>query len=524
MSAENVPVQDTGAGAEAVEAELPWLRLAKRMLLVHPVTEVVKLAPALLAALVLGTQSDNEVWTLVALGAVLAYALTRWFTTTYRVGPVHVQLRSGLFQRKVLSIPRNRIRSVDVEARVLHRVLGLAVLRVGTGQHAKDGEGFKLDGLDAKQVPALRAALLAGVTTAARREGTAARREDTAAAVPAASAAPPAQIDIGHWSPSWVRYAPFSLTGLAVVAPVLGLLAQYGAIQWVTESGVVQGGVRSASRIGIPIAIGIGVLAVFAVVSAAACARYLLRWGRLRVVDAGATLHQTSGLLTTREVTLDVARLRGATVQEPLLLRAVGGAELEAIMTGRLRRQQVLPQAPRGEVERVMTYLLGSAAQFTAPLRRHGRAAARRRFTRALIPVLVMLLAGAVTAAFVHVPWGWWLLAPALLLTAAALAWDRYRNLGHAVLAPTEPGGARWLITRNGSLARDRDCVQSAGIVGWTVRSSFFQRRAGVVTVRAATAAGKGHYDVRDLTDTDAWALVEDVTPGGGDVWTRTTI
>ncbi|HEY5853929.1 MAG TPA: PH domain-containing protein [Aldersonia sp.] len=491
------------------------------MLLVHPVTEVVKLAPALLAALVLGTQSDNEIWTLVALAAVLAYALTRWFTTTYRVGPVHVQLRSGLFQRKVLSVPRNRIRSVDVEARVLHRVLGLAVLRVGTGQHAKDGEGFKLDGLDAKQVPALRAALLAGVTTAARRTDTAARREDTTDAVPAASPAPPAQTEIGHWSPSWVRYAPFSLTGLAVVAPVVGLLAQYGAVQWVADSGVVSGGVRSASRLGIPIAIAIGVLALLAVASAAACVRYLLRWGRLRVVDAGATLHQTSGLLTTREVTLDVARLRGATVQESLLLRSVGGAELEAIMTGRLRRQKVLPQAPRREVERVMTYLLGSAAQFTAPLRRHGRAAARRRFTRALGPVLLALVAVAIAAATVHVQWGWWLIAPVLLVAAAALAWDRYCNLGHAVLAPTEPGGARWLITRAGSLSRDRDCIQSAGIVGWTVRRSFFQRRAGVATVCAATAAGKGHYEVVDLPARDAWSLIDSVTPGAGDVWAR---
>ena len=79
----------------------------------------------------------------------------------------------------------------------------------------------------------------------------------------------------------------------------------------------------------------------------------------------------------------------------------------------------------------------------------------------------------------------------------------------------------RWLIVRNGSLTRDRDCVQSAGIVGWTVRSSFFQRRAGVATVRAATAAGKGHYDVLDLLETDTWGLVEAVTPGAGDVWSR---
>ena len=50
--------------------------------------------------------------------------------------------------------------------------------------------------------------------------------------------------------------------------------------------------------------------------------------------------------------------------------------------------------------------------------------------------------------------------------------------------------GDGWLVARAGSLERRRDCIAAAGIIGWTVRQTFFQRRAGVATLIAATAAG----------------------------------
>ncbi|MET0994667.1 MAG: PH domain-containing protein, partial [Mycobacterium sp.] len=76
-----------------------------------------------------------------------------------------------------------------------------------------------------------------------------------------------------------------------------------------------------------------------------------------------------------------------------------------------------------------------------------------------------------------------------------------------------------WLITRSGSLDRQRHSLESEGVIGWTVRETFFQRRAGVATVVAATPAGTGSYEVIDLPAENAWALIEAVTPGGGDVW-----
>ncbi|MGY4099575.1 PH domain-containing protein [Nocardia sp. R16R-3T] len=533
------------------------------MLLVHPVNEVVKFIPVLIGSVILGTNTGNHLWGLIALAAIVGFALTRWFTTTYRVGPTHVELRTGLIQRKKLSVPRSRIRSVDIEADLLHRVLGLAVLAIGTGQHANSGEKFKLDALDADAVPGLRAALLAHTALDAAPESAAGQQiplED-----PHRTALPTSR-EIGHWQASWVRYAPLSLTGFAIIAPIVGVAFQYGFGEIVFSSDAVHS-IEDSSVVLIAVAIALLVVAIVVIVSLAACTRYLTTYFGLRVLDDDRTLHLRHGLFTTRQITLDLARFRGATVNEPLLLRLAGAAELEAIMTGQSPRQKILPQAPRSAIERTLAELLaprgvrhagdatvhipprgtgqtgdasagtpsqgarqtgntaartatrgarhaGDALVSTAPLIAHGPAARRRRYTRALSPILI-LAAAMLTSALAGVdfsPW-WWLLPALTAPLAAALAADRYRGLGHAVL-PAGDGSPPWLITRSGSLDRDRDCLEAPGIIGWTVRQSFWQRRSGIATVVAATAAGKKRYLVVDITLEQAWDLIESATPG----------
>ncbi|WP_459963613.1 PH domain-containing protein [Nocardia sp. IFM 10818] len=506
------------------------------MLLVHPVNELIRFIPVLLASVIAGTQSGNHLWSLAAVAVIVALALTRWFTTTYRITGDNVELRTGLIQRKKLSIPRNRVRSVDVEADLLHRALGLAVLSIGTGQQADRGDQFKLDSLDAGLVPELRRALLAhtreteslavqGLTEQATEErapGDGGPSLVKPAGPPEPAPRPP--VEIAHWQPNWVRYAPLSLTGFAIIAPIVGLAFQYGIAQVVFDSNAVQAvGHRGAVAIAAFVAVLVVALVVF--VSLAACARYLATYHRLQVVDDGKTLHIRHGLFTTRQVTLDLARLRGATVNEPLLLRLAGAAELEAIMTGTDPRQKILPQAPRSAVDHTLAHLLDERSGIddaglsapppaTAELIAHGPAAKRRRYTRAVGPVavaaailLVLSLAG------VHIPAWIWTLAGIAIPVAVALAWDRYRGLGHAVI-PAVDGNPAWLVTRSGSLDRDRDCLEAPGIIGWTVRQTFWQRRAGVATLVAASAAGKKRYHLIDLPLDQAWPLIESVTPG----------
>ena len=193
-----------------------WQRLSPRMLLVHPVHEVLQQIPLLIGAVVLGSATGNQGWTIAAIGLTVAVGLARWFTTSYRIEPDEVQLRTGLLQRKVLAVPRNRIRSVSTDARLLHRMLGLTVLKISTGQEAKGDTEFALDAVEAQQVPRLRAILLAD-------------------AEPAADA--PAGRQLARWQPSWLRYSPLSLSGLAALAGFFDRL-QHGHDQRMRELGL----------------------------------------------------------------------------------------------------------------------------------------------------------------------------------------------------------------------------------------------------------------------------------------------
>ena len=93
-----------------------------------------------------------------------------------------------------------------------------------------------------------------------------------------------------------------------------------------------------------------------------------------------------------------------------------------------------------------------------------------RRWVRALaLPVVASVGAGTVALTVGIGVWVW----PVLVLLAAFsvfLAVDRSRSLGHRV-------GGGWLVARAGSMQRRRDCVAAPGIVGWTVRQSWPQRR-----------------------------------------------
>jgi putative membrane protein len=158
-------------------------------------------------------------------------------------------------------------------------------------------------------------------------------------------------------------------------------------------------------------------------------------------------------------------------------------------------------------VLRVAGEVIGSSTPMTCPLAEHGPRARRRRYTRALAGWALL----AAALAIVHWAAGGpaWLLAATLVLlpVAAALAADRYRSLGHAI------ADAR-LVVRSGSLVRRRCVVSAEGIIGWNLERSFFQRRAGLATLTATTAAGQQHYDVEDVELGEALRVAEELVPG----------
>ena len=463
-----------------------WQRLSPRMLLVHPVHEVMRQLPVLIGSLVLGSATGNPLWTVAGVALIVVYGLARWFTTSYRIGAEEVTLRTGVLQRSVLSVPRNRIRSVSTDARLLHRLLGLTVLRVSTGREATGDTAFALDAVPAGDVPRLRAVLLA----------------DSLPPQPSGRV-------LAAWQPSWLRYSPLTFTGLAMIAAALGVISQSGLLRPLRDSAVLRAGEGAAEGLGVwgAVAVGAGVVLVASV--ALSVAQSLLTYANLLLRRDGEVLHLSHGLLRVREHTYDMRRLRGGTLREPLLVRLFGGARLDAVMTGVAgagEASQLLPPCPRATAEAVLVDLIERPDVVTGALTPHGPAAIRRRWVRALaLPVVASVGAGIAALTVGIGVWVW----PVLVLLSAFsvfLAVDRSRSLGHRV-----DGG--WLVARAGSMQRRRDCVAGPGIVGWTVRQSWPQRRAGVATLVAATAAGTKRYEVLDVPADAAWTIAATTSP-----------
>ncbi len=464
-----------------------WIRLSPRMLLVHPVHEVLRQIPVIIGSVVLGSATGNPMVAFAVVALTVSIGIARWFTTTYRIGPGDLQLRTGILQRKVLSLPRNRIRSVSTDARLLHRLLGLTVLKVSTGQEAKGDDAFALDAVQAEQAPRLRAILLAD-----------------SLAPDVDQAATPGRV-LARWQPSWLRYSPLSFTGLAMIAAAVGVAYQVGAGAALRDSRIEQSSVAVAERFGVAATVAAAAAVVLLASVMLSVAQSLLSYGNLELRRDADVLHLKHGLLRVRENTFDTRRLRGGTLREPLLVRLFGGARLDAVMTGvdgAGEASMLLPPCPKSTAGSVLAELIARADTVYGPLHRHGPAATRRRWTRALvIPAVV-----AVVLVIVAVPvWAW---AAWAFLTAccALLALDRSRSLGHRV-------GEGWLVARTGSLQRRRDCIAAPGIIGWTVRQTLMQRRAGVATLIAATAAGVKHYQVIDVPADHAWSVAAQASP-----------
>jgi putative membrane protein len=488
-----------------VTAQTGWQRLSPRMLLVHPVHELIRELPLLIGGLVLGQTTGNQSWTVAVLALTAVVGVGRWFTTSYRIDADpesgQVQLRAGLLHRKVLSVPRNRIRSVQTDARLLHRLLGLAVVRVSTGQEARAEHGFELNAVRVDEVPRLRDILLA---------------ESPQPVEPtAAEPAVPSTV-LARWQPSWLRYAPLSLSGLLTMAAAVGLIYQTGAVGPLQHSRLAGSALQAAQRLGIATTVAVIAAVVLVASVLLAVLRSLLTYGNLVLSRRADVLHLRHGTLRLREHTYDMSRLRGGTLRQPLLVRVFGGAGLDAVMTGvhgAGESSVLLPPCPRATAESVLTGLVGDPNVVTGPLRGHGRRAATRRWTRALgLPVLI----GGALAVFTLtsvVPLWLWTAWVAVTAWCALLAADRIGALGHRV-------DSNWLVMRAGSWERRRDCLATAGIIGWTVRQSPFQRRAGVATLVAATAAGTKRYPLIDVPADQAWAVAAQASPWVADsIW-----
>ncbi len=237
---------------------------------------------------------------------------------------------------------------------------------------------------------------------------------------------------------------------------------------------------------------------------------YLVTNWDFRLTRSDGSWHVGRGLLTTRETSLDEDRVAGVSLAEPLLLRAARGRALSAIVTGVDRSTAgssvLVPPSPRALSPYVAGVVLGTDLPMSAPLLDHGPAARRRRWSRALVPATVVL-ALAVLGAVLGAPWWIVVLALPLLPLAAGVAHDRAAGLGHTLVDG-------YVVARSGSLSRHRSALAVDDVIGWNLRATWFQRRAGLTTLVATTAGGGGSVAVLDVPEADAVRLAATALPG----------
>ncbi|MFF5260994.1 PH domain-containing protein [Actinomadura viridis] len=470
----------------SVRAALPP-RNTVRIARLHPMTFVVSATrelAALLAAgatgLVVGGLSTAFYFTLAGLAVGMVVHVVTWATFTYALYEDRIELRRALVGRSVKTIPRDRIRGVDISATVPHRMLRLAIVHIDAGADGGEGE---LNAVSRQEAERLRDVLLG-------RAGPEPRRE------------------LARMPRRWFVYAPLSgaylLTPFALAGSLLGTLYNLSDdLGLVTQERLAALG-HDLVGLPTPVVIGLAVLALLALPVMSALAFAAFNWDfRLYARDGSVVAER--GLITRRDVSLERRRVRGVELSDNPFERLAKVVRLGALVTGlgdAVQRGRLFPAAPRATAMEVAGRVLGTVP---GPLVPHPPAARGRRVVRAVAPPLgvgaLALLAGQPLVLYAC-------LVAAVL--AVPLGLDRYRQLGHAT------DGVR-LSVRSGSLRRRQVVVDHAAVVGWRVRRTLFQRRLGLATLIVAVGAGEGGYPSVDMAEEDAVAFAAEITPA----WVR---
>ncbi|WP_062207069.1 PH domain-containing protein [Streptomyces sp. NBRC 109706] len=465
-------------------AEVPWRRLDPRLIWADGLRVVLSMLPGGFAVLFLDARGSMTIMPLVGLAVWGLWGavgdLVRWLTTRYRVTESHVERRSGVLVRSHRAISRDRIRTVDADARLIHRLAGVRRLTIGAGQSSTTMEAaLTLDAVSRTAARQLRAELT-GVPAEEREE-----------------ARSPALAEF-----DW-RWIVHNLFGIWALLTAVGLL--WGGFFTLGALGADMGGWVSSladwESIG---PLGTALVAWAAVVLVGAVGMggaFLTGQAHFRLTrepgERSEVLRTSRGLFRTREVVRDESRVRGVSLSEPLLWRWLGTTDTSLITTGVFWWSEgvaILPRGPRRVARRVAAQVL-RADPLAAPLVRHPGAALRRRLSWALVTT------GGCTLAVAPLGQRVWL--PVLLVLgplSMGLACAGYRALGHSVHGD-------YLVFRSGALSRVTAMLRRSAVSGVSIRQSPLQRRLGLATVRVSTAAGDGAYHAVDIAVADAVPL-----------------
>ncbi|PZT31832.1 hypothetical protein A7X93_01415 [Stenotrophomonas maltophilia] len=315
----------------------------------------------LVALLVFGQRGDRDpLWAqlmpLLAIAALVVVSVLQYLSYRYRIGSDAITVRSGLLARNRREIPFARIHNVEVRQNPLHRLFGVAELRLESAGGVRPEAEMRVLRLD--QALAL--------------EQLVKQRGKAPGNAPAATADPTDEVLLRMSTAEVIRLGLLSNRGWVLFAAAIGALLQ--VIPRRSLDGVISSGGREAfgyaSQLHEGLA-GLLILAALVVVAGWLLMRLLsvvlalLRYAGFTLTEQEHRLTVAAGLLSRTRSSVARRRIQAWTLREGTLQRWFGRRQLQidSAAGGPTREEdralrELAPLAPAADCDHLVQHLL----------------------------------------------------------------------------------------------------------------------------------------------------------------------
>lgn len=453
----------------------------------------------ILALFLFGRGDRNDLWGLVAICILGAISIWQYYTFRFRIGEDSLQIRSGVLQRSLRQIPFARIHNVGLHQTLLHRIFGVAEVRLESAGGIKPEAEMRV--LSFKDALALEALVR-------RRRGSPSPALASGEAVALTQDTSDVLLTLSRWD--IVRVGLISNRGMIVVGGAFAALSQLnsGLVSDAVEhwGRTVFGMVDSYSRGHEVMGIVTLVLLFMILIRMFSVLIAVLQYAGFRLEEHGRRLTLERGLLTRIRTSTPRRRIQSWTLREGMLHRLFGVRSLEvstAVLDNGSHSQprslrEVAPVATPERCEALIRHLMPQTQWPMSNWQPLHRLAVWRLF----VPKL--LLTGLIAAgAFWKFGWLGLALISLWLPWAGYIAWQHARHAGYAI-------DSQLIAMRSGWWTRLWRFSEIKKLQAIRIGQSPLDRHLGMATLFLDTAGGNALAEplrLRFLPEADARAL-----------------